>query len=206
MADVGGTLHLVGVHSRADCMGASIEMRVWGYADEVEAFAGPLNMPPGCEADGQCAAGCPAPDPDCPCAVDGFCTLDCSDLLTDADCDPNCLADGICAPICPAPDVDCVGPTCPADGVCDPACPNDPDCGGGACAVSDGRCDEACDFDPDCWQAGTVSEEFYEGEILTSSGCAMRRPSDGSDRPLWLLLLLLPFMRRSPVGRWRNEG
>jgi len=81
--------------------------------------------PGSCDADGICASGCTGPDPDCPCAPDGFCTDDCPGF---AEADPDCAgcgADGTCRYDCPGVDVDC----CEADGICEAACGGtDPDC------------------------------------------------------------------------------
>lgn len=91
--------------------------------------------PATCGADGGCATGCPAPDPDCPCVSDGHCTDACSDPSSDPDCD-TCAHDGVCDPTCAELDADC----CIADGECLPACgETDPDCtepGSGAGAGS----------------------------------------------------------------------
>lgn len=77
-----------------------------------------------CEQDNQCATNCGAPDPDCPCAPDGFCTTACSNLAQDPDCD-GCGQDGSCREDCPALDKDC----CATDGDCHPGCGTlDSDC------------------------------------------------------------------------------
>jgi uncharacterized protein (TIGR03382 family) len=70
-----------------------------------------------CDADALCATDCPAVDPDCPCADDGFCTAACTDLGTDPDCG-GCTADGVCRSDCPVLDTDC----CATDDVCNAAC------------------------------------------------------------------------------------
>lgn len=62
-----------------------------------------------CEKDGYCAAGCAAPDTDCPCEADGYCTSACDDMKLDVDC-VGCLDDGICRDDCPIVDIDCVTP------------------------------------------------------------------------------------------------
>jgi uncharacterized membrane protein YgcG len=87
---------------------------------------------PKCEADGQCAKGCPQPDPDCPCAGDGFCTNACSNLATDPDC-AGCEPNGTCRTDCPKLDTDC----CTANGDCFSQCGAlDPDCNGDVTSTS----------------------------------------------------------------------
>jgi len=81
------------------------------YVATHEKFAGT------CELDGKCVSGCLAPDLDCPCAADGFCTAECSDLSQDVDCE-GCLDDGVCREDCPSLDKDC----CSADGSCNKKC------------------------------------------------------------------------------------
>jgi trypsin len=68
-----------------------------------------LHDPADCGADGQCASFCSAPDPDCPCANDGYCTAACADAATDPDC-PD--------PVDPAPEDP--GGTDPEDPAGDP--------------------------------------------------------------------------------------
>ena len=195
--DLAGVDTLVGVHSRADCVGISIEMRTDQYADDIQTFIGH----PACAENGQCALNCPFPDPDCPCANDGFCTELCEDLSTDPDCPEECVEDGFCDGTCDA-DPDC---PCVADGSCQPSCVADPDCGcetAGFCAsgcatpdpdcpeagpscVADGQCDPSCATDPDCdGDAPPVANGTAE-----SGGCSTR-PGPSDDRmPLWLLAL-----------------
>ncbi|MFH0901513.1 MAG: hypothetical protein V2A73_12875, partial [Pseudomonadota bacterium] len=96
----------------------------------------------GCGLDGGCARNCASPDPDCPCAEDGFCTELCTDTNNDRDCPYGCSQDGYCAPEgCPKPDPDC--PRCDGDGKCAADCSShDPDC-----VAVGSRCDadEQCD-------------------------------------------------------------
>ncbi len=82
-----------------------------------------------CSADGRCVAtGCPTPDPDCACAMDGTCSVACVGWETnDPDCS-GCAAGGTCRNDCPVVDTDC----CAADGACNEVCGTaDTDCGGG---------------------------------------------------------------------------
>lgn len=180
----GGQDVVVGVHSRSDCVSLCIDTRVDRYQQDIANFIG-TTTPPTCDADAQCATGCAAPDPDCPCAQDGFCTGACTDLTLDADCNPSCVANGVCVPTgCPTPDPDC--PSCTADGYCDPACAADPDCA--PVCPSDGVCDDGCPDDPDCWVAGTEDNRGYEGELLTG-GCRVSSVGRGEPRSvdgLWL--------------------
>jgi hypothetical protein len=90
--------------------------------------------PPSCEKDFRCSTGCSAPDPDCPCAADGFCSTLCGDTDTDPDCPQGCGANATCISLppdqggCPAPDPDC-GDPCGMEGHCIEDCPaRDPDC------------------------------------------------------------------------------
>ncbi len=88
---------------------------------------------PSCDKDGQCASGCSAPDPDCPCADDGHCTDACGDVTKDPDC-AGCQKDGMCKADCPSVDEDCCG----ADGSCVAECKDlDPDCASGSGSSSE---------------------------------------------------------------------
>lgn len=105
-----------------------------GYIAAHDPTAGPTA---GCDLDGQCAMNCSEPDPDCPCAADGFCTNACGNLAQDPDC-AGCGLDGTCRQDCPTLDEDC----CASDGNCFPACGSlDPDCGGGSGTTSTGTGD-----------------------------------------------------------------
>ena len=198
LIDINGTEHVAGVHSRADCAGSSIDMRVDAYMADIQAFIG---VPPDCGADGLCADNCAAPDPDCPCAADGHCTDACTNSAADPDCDPNCVPNGICATNCPTPDVDC---DCSANGECNPLCDEanpDPDCVPSECA-QDGQCNASCDNDPDCWSSGDVEDEDYSGTTFSSGSCragaAGGEPAQAPGRHgmWWLLGLGLLLTRR----------
>ncbi len=190
LADLGSGEVLIGVHSRSDCNTGYIEMRVDGYWGLISTFIG---QGPTCDADGQCAPGCPAPDPDCPCAEDGHCTDACPTPDNDPDCVPDCSADGNCNPDCGQADPDCHNPVCDADGYCNPECSSDPDCGAGN---GSGACPG-----PDCqWIAGDTDSTKHSGELVTSCGLSAR-PASGSSAA-WLLLGLagwLGLARRRPV-------
>lgn len=122
--DDGAGEKFVGIHTRSDCATFMLDERVDAHrASFIQPF---IDAGATCGADLGCKKGCPSPDPDCPCAKDGFCTAGCADLATDPDCDPHCVADGACATDCPTPDPDC--PVCVADGTCNDACSSDPDC------------------------------------------------------------------------------
>lgn len=202
--DLAGVDTLVGVHSRADCVGVSIEMRTDKYADDIQEFIGH----PACAQNGQCALNCPFPDPDCPCANDGFCTDLCDDLSTDPDCPEQCVEDGFCDGTCDA-DPDC---PCIADESCQPSCIADPDCGceaDGFCATGcstpdpdcsaepsacaeDGQCDASCAADPDCAQeAPPVANGASD-----AGGCTTRPGRRDDVTPLWLLALGVIGLRR----------
>lgn len=105
---MGGQEQVIGIHSRSDCFSQSIDTRVDDYVPDIEAFIGNATGPQ-CFDDGQCATDCGSPDPDCPCASDGFCTDACADQTTDPDCGPSCGADNFCNPECSA-DPDCEAP------------------------------------------------------------------------------------------------
>jgi len=148
--------YLIGVTSRGDseCAVRGIDTRVDVYADWVQFYID-IHDPtvPECGADGACAAGCAAPDPDCPCEADGFCSTDCEVLNHDRDCPKNCDHDGVCEVDeggCPVDDLDC-HPT----GAVGDVCVFDSDCVAGACigGVEDERatyCSDACGSDADC--------------------------------------------------------
>jgi hypothetical protein len=174
---------LVGIHTRSDCVSFMLDERIDAHR---AAFIQPfIDGNASCEADQGCAMNCPAPDPDCPCAQDGYCTALCTDLTTDPDCNKHCVADGQCALDCPVPDPDC--PVCKADGVCVAACHTvpDPDCaetggGGGGSSASGG--------------AGSMKE--------TTASCDCALSNDGlPGRGAWILVGLavgsLSIRRRS---------
>jgi hypothetical protein len=188
--DKAGQERVVGIHSRSDCVGQSIDTRVDAYLTEINNFTGSVPIPT-CEADGECSFGCPAPDPDCPCEPDGHCTEACVDWVSDPDCDINCLANGVCVDAgCPVADPDCFG--CGADAYCNTTCPTDPDCS--TCPV-DGICDQSCPGDPDCWVAGGEPNIKYSGELLGSCAVAgsgtCHRARTGVAAMGWLLGLLV---------------
>ncbi len=125
LATIGGVEHLVGVHTRSDCVEFMIDERIDAHLD----FLAPFVEGATCEADGQCSIECETPDPDCPCAGDGMCTTACADASADPDCPPGCGGPGNgCGKDCPTVDPDC--PLCTADGRCDLGCEAtpDPDC------------------------------------------------------------------------------
>lgn len=137
---------VVGIHTRSDCETFMLDERVDKHID---AFIQPfVDEDASCAKDFGCAKGCAQPDPDCPCADDGFCLSPsepgtCPVPTDDPDCgDDPCAENGLCDPACVAVDPDC--PVCTADGACNPACVEgaDPDCGaggaGGATATSTG--------------------------------------------------------------------
>lgn len=183
---VDGVEKVVGIHSRSDCVSQSIDTRVDAYQNEIASFLGTV-VEPTCDADGECAYGCPQPDPDCPCAQDGHCTAACADWPNDPDCNPNCVANNLCIDQgCPVPDPDCLG--CEADGTCNTNCESDPDCFE---CPADGLCDPNCGNDPDCWVAGDRSNIKYDGDKL-GNGCtvAVRGPSDRRSNVAWLVWVL----------------
>lgn len=167
---------VVGIHSRSDCVSSAIDTRVDEYTTIIYDFLGETpGGTPQCHADGQCATGCGAPDPDCPCAGDGFCGPECADPAADPDCSAPCTADGVCDATCVS-DPDCETP-CPADGICDGACAPDPDCG-----------DEPPPPAGEGWVAGDVSEEDYDE--IDGGGCNVGSPRRGSNAmgAWWMLL------------------
>ena len=196
-----GVEKIVGIHSRSDCTTQAIDTRVDHYKSDILAFTGQVS--PGCGADGQCATGCAAPDPDCLCAADGFCTSACTAPASDPDCDPHCGQDGVCASgLCATPDLDC---TCNTDGYCNPTCPGtDADCG--PICPADGVCDPDCGNDPDCWIAAGVANQKYSGD-LQSSGCSAS-PAQRGARPPWLALLLgsLGLALSRKCARWSRSS
>lgn len=106
LIEVDGVETIVGVGSLGSCGGLSVEQRVDLHLED---FILPFTAT--CEGDGLCAAGCPSPDPDCPCAADELCTAACAEPGADPDC-PACSADGVCDAACPgAPDPDCTAGT-----------------------------------------------------------------------------------------------
>lgn len=187
-----GVEKFVGIHTRSDCESFMLDERVDAHLDSfIQPF---IDKGGSCEADGACASGCAAPDPDCPCAGDGFCTAACSQVASDPDCDPACAEDGVCASDCPVPDPDC--PVCVADGECVDACPADPDCstgaGGNGGIGGAGGADDTEDDDNDV----TV--------IDSGCGCAVEGAEPAAGAPTWLLALALLFRRRS--GSKRNAS
>ncbi len=134
----GGQEVVAGIHSRSDCISQAIDTRVDDYQSDINAFIGETPSGPQCFADGQCATGCGAADPDCPCAADGFCSDLCLDQSTDPDCQPSCGLDGVCNPEC--------------------AAEQDPDCS----PV------EPPPTENDRWVAGDAENEDYDGVLLSS--------------------------------------
>jgi hypothetical protein len=190
LMDLGGQEVVVGVHSRSDCETLSIDTRVDAYQDDIVAFIGETQVPQ-CFADGACATGCASPDPDCPCAEDGFCHDVCPDPATDPDCDAGCGGDGVCNQTC-GDDPDC--PCGVGDGVCAPDCPEDPDCG--SVCPTDDVCDDECDVDPDCWNAGTLRAQRRHEATGCELGGSGRRT--GAGVLLAAFALLAARKRRRP--------
>jgi hypothetical protein len=106
---IDGVEYVAGVTSygTAACgSGSDVAARTDPHIDWIRAYIAEHD-PADCGADSQCATGCDAVDPDCPCAGDGFCTADCADLATDPDC-AGCEPDGNCREDCPVVDEDCI--------------------------------------------------------------------------------------------------
>lgn len=126
---IGGTEYIIGVTSfgTAACgSGLDGSVRIDTYRTWIRDYIAANDVLPveaTCDADDLCATDCSAPDPDCACAADGFCTAACDDNATDPDCD-GCGADGTCRTDCPVLDTDC----CATDGTCNAACEADADC------------------------------------------------------------------------------
>lgn len=126
----------VGIHTRSDCQNFMLDERVDKHiAGFIQPF---IDEDATCAHDFGCAstkpAGCDEPDPDCPCADDGYCVLSetggaCETPDDDPDCVALCADDGECEASCGDLDPDCA--TCTGDGVCDAGCAADPDCGAG---------------------------------------------------------------------------
>lgn len=178
LALVDGVEHLVGVHTRSDCVDFMIDERI----DAHMGFLEPFLLGATCEADGQCSVECDSPDLDCPCANDGWCTAACTDLRSDPDCPPSCGGPGNgCGEGCPSVDPDC--PLCVADGRCELGC--------------------ASGADPDCVQSTVgVASSSSGGEGLggaggggdgandpADEGCSVTRPG-ANDRPLGFAALV----------------
>lgn len=139
---------VAGIHSRSDCATEAIDTRVDDYLDEINNFIGDSTSP-ACFEDGQCATGCGAVDPDCPCAGDGLCTDACLDTSTDPDCQPTCAEDGLCDTTCG------VG--------------LDPDCGAVEPTPEPGT----------GWVAGDADDQDYHGQFLSSCAYAPQKTGDG---------------------------
>jgi hypothetical protein len=161
--------------------------RVDTYAGWVQAYIDDHD-PASCEADDRCAEGCGAVDPDCPCAVDGFCDALCPAIDTDPDCE-GCGLDGTCRADCPVIDGDCCG----ADGECYAGCgQTDPDC------LPDPEPeDPTTPSEPPTQPASPADRDGSDmvGEVV----CALRAPGGDAPRLSWLLslaALALVFRRR----------
>ena len=92
---------IISIDSRGDtaCEQLDISTRVDAELPLVQGFMSKHGDLPDCGRDGRCGFDCPAPDPDCPCAPDGFCTSACPAAVADPDCPESCLFDGgRCAP------------------------------------------------------------------------------------------------------------
>lgn len=174
---INGTEVLIGVTSfgTAACgSGLDGSVRVDSYHEWITTYIAThdeLPPEPMCTADDLCASDCMSPDPDCPCAEDGFCTAGCGDLASDPDCD-GCGSGDVCRADCPMLDADC-------------------------CA-SDGTCNDACgETDADCVDPGDGDNDNNPGDDDggASSGCAT------TGQTSWLILLgiglLLATRRRT---------
>jgi hypothetical protein len=79
------------------CDAAASDTRVDAFADFIQGFMQANDDVASCNfdggMDGRCAIGCGAPDPDCPCAADGFCGA-CPNPADDPDCPQSCYYDG----------------------------------------------------------------------------------------------------------------
>jgi MYXO-CTERM domain-containing protein len=153
---IDGVEYLAGITSRGDaeCAQFGIDTRVDAYADWVSFFIEVFDPTvTDCGDDGTCALDCDAPDPDCPCEYDGYCSTECATLNVDRDCPPNCDHDGTCEENedgCPVQDEDC-HPTAGVGEVCEFGT----DCVEGECiaATEDERvhyCSVACSSESDC--------------------------------------------------------
>ncbi len=150
-----GVETLAGITSRGDeaCAVFSINTRIDVYQEFIDAFVATRDPTVAdCGEDGACAVGCDAPDPDCPCELDGFCTTACERYNIDRDCPPGCEHDGACqaSELCPEVDADCNPIAVTGD-----RCLFDTDCVDGECvaAIDDPRltyCSDACASDDDC--------------------------------------------------------
>ena len=177
----GGVEKFVGIHTRSDCQTIMLDEVVQSH---VASFVQPfIDAGVSCNAGDGCASGCASPDPDCPCAEDGFCTSACPDVASDPDCDPQCAAEGTCVEDCPVPDTDC--PVCIADGDCNEACASDPDCSEGQ--GGDGAGGEG---------AGGETGESEGEESGEGCDCALDRKVGSSPFGLLLGLAALAVMRR----------
>ncbi|NUO54235.1 MAG: trypsin-like serine protease [Polyangiaceae bacterium] len=165
--DDNGVEKFVGIHTRSDCTDVMLDERVDIHWDEfVQPF---IDQGGGCIHDGACATGCAAPDPDCPCAADGYCTIACVDVATDPDCDPECVEGGACVEGCPIPDPDCS--KCVTDGICDLSCASDPDCNTTTTTTTGGMVEE--EEEP----ADEDEPSDTEAEEDDGDGCSVGAPA-----------------------------
>lgn len=135
LADVNGAEVLLGIHSRGDCISElwneRLDMHANGFLHD---FMGEYG---GCNADGACAVGCIAPDPDCPCAADDLCGDGCGQG-EDPDCDRGDACKDLTA--------DGSSETCCDDDRCDaPASADGAGWGSAGCSVSSGEAGEPSD-------------------------------------------------------------
>ncbi len=134
LADVNGAEVLLGIHSRGDCVSELWNERIDTHANGF--LKGFMAEYGGCNADGACAMGCIAPDPDCPCAADGICGESC-EPGADPDCD-----DETCENL--PPDGSTVA--CCDDGACDDLSPGSGgDWGSAGCSVGPSRASHGSD-------------------------------------------------------------
>lgn len=184
---VDGKEYLAGVTSWGDgpCAAFGYDTRVDAYRSWIEPIVDATD-PATCATDGRCAVGCTAPDQDCPCAADTFCTADCPTAGADPDCPAACGAEGTCRQDCPVRD-----PDCPVVGV-GVACERDFDCAAGVCQ---GVCRPPCDpAAPVCADGLTCDEVRGVNACITtrSGGCNTNGRTNGGRGPARGLAWLLP--------------
>jgi MYXO-CTERM domain-containing protein len=187
-----GTEYVVGATSygtQACGSGLDASARTDSHMDWLQTYINEQD-PADCGADGACAMFCDAPDPDCPCANDGYCTDLCPDLTVDADCN-GCGQDGECRSDCPSLDTDC----CVADGECLAACGDaDPDCDDGANGNGSGPGNGSGNGTGPGTASGSGDgngrhDELGSGGLVGSVACSSAAP--GGDGGGWSAVMLL---------------